>query len=145
VPLRITSATTKVGIVLSTAIVSFLIEMVVGVATGGDSLAVALGALGFTAALAAFCGRTFRGEDEEVAPPRPWWRLTGGLASSATIAGLLLWQVVGHVWSLVVEGADAAVVVLLVGHGLLAAAYLLSAVRQRDVVAGRADRADPGV
>jgi len=131
VPLRITSATTKVGIVLVATIATFVAGVLVGGATDAGDVPAAATALALTALLVVFCGRTFRGEDEPVGPPRPWWRLTGGVPSSAFVAGLFLWQVVRGLWTTATGGTTPGTVLLLVGHVLLAAAYVHSALRQR--------------
>jgi hypothetical protein len=34
--------------------------------------------------------RSFRGRSEPVAPPRPWWRMTGGVVSGFLLGGLWL-------------------------------------------------------
>ena len=128
--LRITAATTKVGVVLVAAILGlalgFLAAFVLGPTAG------ALMLLAVTVATVVFCGRTFRADGEPTAPPRPAWRLTGGTTSSVVMAGLFVLQGLSTVLALVAGDDGAAVaVVSAVVYTALAAAYVLSAVKQR--------------
>ncbi|WP_314100697.1 hypothetical protein [uncultured Frigoribacterium sp.] len=128
--LRITAATTKFGVVLVAVILGlalgFLAAFVLGPTAGALTL------LAVTVATVVFCGRTFRADDEPTAPPRPAWRLTGGVTSSVVMAVFFTVQGLSTVLALVTDDAGAAVaVVSALVHAALAAAYVLSAVTQR--------------
>jgi hypothetical protein len=127
---RITSATSKVGIVLVAAVLGFsgglLAVFLVGPTAG------ALVLLAVTVATVVVCGRTFRAEDEPTEPARPAWRLTGGTTSSVVMAVFFTCQGLSTILALV-AGDDGAAVTVVSGvvYAALAAAYLLSAVKQR--------------
>ena len=128
--LRITAATTKVGVVLVAVIlglaIGFLIVFLLGPTAGARTL------LAVTVATVVFCGRTFRADDEPTAPPRPAWRLTGGVTSSVVMAVFFTVQGLSTVLALVTGDAGAAVaVVSALVYAALAAAYVVSAVTQR--------------
>lgn len=138
--LRITSATSKVGIVLVAVILGFALGFFAMSLL--DPTAGALTLLAVTVATVAFCGRTFRADGEPTAPPRPAWRLTGGTTSSIVMAGFFVLQGLSTVLALAAgdDGAAVAVVSALV-YAALAAASVLSAVTQR---AGRLRAQHPG-
>lgn len=128
--LRITAATTKVGIVLVAAILGlalgFLAVFVLGPMAG------ALTFLAVTVATVVFCGRTFRADGEPTAPPRPAWRLTGGTTSSVAMAAFFTIQGLSTVLALSAgDGGASDTVLSAVVYAALAAAYVLSAVKQR--------------
>ena len=128
--LRITAATSKVGIVLVAVVLGFALGFFAMSLLGPTAGALTL--LGVTVATVAFCGRTFRADDEPTAPPRPLWRLTGGTTSSVVMAVILTCQALSALLALAAgdDGAAVAVVSALV-YAALAAAYVLSAVTQR--------------
>ncbi|NRD26318.1 hypothetical protein [Frigoribacterium sp. VKM Ac-2836] len=82
--LRITSATTKVGLVLAVVIVGFGLGLSVALVFGETATLVVTLALSVGTSL--FCARVFRGPDEPVGSARPAWQLTGGPASSVVLA-----------------------------------------------------------
>ncbi|TDT61713.1 hypothetical protein [Frigoribacterium sp. PhB116] len=138
--LRITSATSKVGIVLVAVILGFALGFFAMSLLGPTAGALTL--LAVTVATVVFCGRTFRADGEPTAPPRPAWRLTGGTTSSIVMAGFFVLQGLSTVLALAAgdDGAAVAVVSALV-YAALAAASVLSAVTQR---AGRLRAQHPG-
>ena len=138
--LRITSATSKVGVVLVAVVLGFALGFFSMFLLGPTAGALTL--LAVTVATVVFCGRTFRADDEPTAPPRPAWRLTGGTTSSIVMAGFFILQGLSTVLALAAgdDGAAVAVVSALV-YAALAAAYVLSAVAQR---AGRLRAQHPG-
>jgi hypothetical protein len=85
-PLRITNVWVKLayvvvwygfGVVLANVILSGVADaIIVATLLAWDTASLSLGV------------RIFRGRDEAVAPPRPWWRMTGG-ARSALVLGSL--------------------------------------------------------
>jgi hypothetical protein len=128
--LRITAATTKVGVILVAVILGlalgFLAAFVLGPTAG------ALTVLAVTAATVVFCGRTFRADDEPTAPPRPAWRLTGGVTSSVVMAVFFTIQGLSTVLALSAgDGGASDTILSAVVYAALAAAYVLSAVKQR--------------
>ena len=138
--LRITSATSKVGVVLVAVVLGFALGFFAMSLLGPTAGALTL--LAVTVATVVFCGRTFRADGEPTAPPRPAWRLTGGTTSSVVMAGFFILQGLSTVLALAAgdDGAAVAVVSALV-YAALAAAYVLSAVAQR---AGRLRAQHPG-
>jgi hypothetical protein len=128
--LRITAATSKVGVVLVAVILGlalgFLAVFLLGPTAGALTL------LAVTVATVVFCGRTFRADDEPTAPPRPAWRLTGGVTSSIVMAVFFTIQGLSTVLTLAGGGGGASdTVVSAVVYAALAAAYVRSAVEQR--------------
>jgi len=138
--LRITSATSKVGVVLVAVVLGFALGFFAMFLLGPTAGALTL--LAVTVATVVLCGRTFRADGEPTAPPRPAWRLTGGTTSSVVMAGFFILQGLSTVLALAAgdDGAAAAVVSTLV-YAALAAAYVVSAVTQR---AGRLRAQHPG-
>jgi membrane protease YdiL (CAAX protease family) len=74
---RITTAQGKVGFVVGAVVVEVLVLLLLLALGVPDGLAPFLGALCFLAVVVVGV-RTFRGPDEPVEPPRPWWRMTAG-------------------------------------------------------------------
>ena len=122
--LRITSATSKVGIVLVAVILGFALGFFAMSLLGPTAGALTL--LAVTVATVVFCGRTFRADGEPTAPPRPAWRLTGGTTSSIVMAGFFVLQGLSTVLALAAgdDGAAVAVVSALVYAALAAASVL---------------------
>ncbi|RKR75107.1 hypothetical protein [Frondihabitans australicus] len=90
-----------------------------------------------------FGARVFRGPDEDVDPPRLWWRMTATSRVSASLGVLAAVSFLGLVAVLVVDlatrdGGAAADVSSAVEYGLIAYLYLTSAVRldRRERLAG---------
>jgi len=138
--LRITSATSKVGIVLVAVILGFALGFFAMSLLGPTAGALTL--LAVTVATVVFCGRTFRADGEPTAPPRPAWRLTGGTTSSVVMAGFFILQGLSTVLALAAgDGGAAVAVVSALVYAALAAASVLSAVTQR---AGRLRAQHPG-
>ncbi|NIJ06354.1 hypothetical protein [Frigoribacterium faeni] len=127
---RITSATTKVGIVLVAVIVSFGVGLGVALLAGQAAGTAVL--LAVTVATVVFCGRTFRAAGEPIRPARPAWKLTGGATSSVVLTAFFVWQALGDVVGTSSDGRSAASTVMsTVVYAALAAAYLVSALTQR--------------
>lgn len=119
---RISSLTTKIGLVVLFTLLAPLVAISADVLVGAALLDVAYAAA--LLAFAAFCARTFRGRGEAVAPPRAWWRMSanplGGFVTAGLLAASIAWGALGG-------GGSASVV--LVSEGLVAVALLLSSVR----------------
>ena len=128
--LRITTATTKVGVVLVAVVLGSSLGLLAAFTLG--QTAGALTMLALTVATVVFCARTFRAEDEPTAPARPAWRLTGGTTSSIVMAGFFVLQGLSTALALTAGGGGASDTALAaVVYTALAAAYVLSAVKQR--------------
>jgi hypothetical protein len=137
--LRITAATSKVGIILVAVILGFALGFFATSLLGPTAGALVL--LAVTVATVVFCGRIFRADGEPTAPPRPAWRLTGGTTPSVVMAVIFTCQALSALLGLAAgdDGAAVAVVSALV-YAALAAAYVVSAVTQR---AGRLREQNP--
>ncbi|OII31738.1 hypothetical protein BIU98_08290 [Curtobacterium sp. MMLR14_010] len=122
-PFRITTAQAKVGYVVGATVVEVLLALLL-FALGVPDVAVPfLAAVGLVAMVVVGV-RVFRGDDEPVAPPRAWWRMTarpfaGFLLAAYFVADGVLAR------SSVSGGFDAAGTVVML---LVAAAYLGSSV-----------------
>ena len=122
-PFRITTAQAKVGYVVGATVVEVLLALLL-FALGVPDVAVPfLAAVGLVAMVVVGV-RVFRGDDEPVAPPRAWWRMTarpfaGFLLAAYFVAdGLLARPTVS-------SGFDVAGTVVML---LVAAAYVGSSV-----------------
>lgn len=82
-------------------------------------------------ALVIAAGRLFRGPGEPMAPPRPWWRLTGGAPSSIVWAVLFGLSAVSQLIEIVAGAQGTVSPVVPAAFGLIAVAYAHSAARQR--------------
>ena len=130
-PLRVTTATTKVGVVLTGFLLTVFGALTAAAATestgaGAVAVAVAVVVVLGTAVTAVVAGRTFRAAGEPVPPPRPWWRLTGGRTSGSVVAGVFGLEVVSLLTSSPVGPEEGLVVS---SSTFWAAAYLHSALR----------------
>ena len=88
---RIVRNTTKVAVITAATVVALLLGL------QAESLVTTSGAIVtpilMTAAIV-FMARTFRGDDEPVAPPRPWWRATAKPTSGFVVSALLISAVI---------------------------------------------------
>lgn len=84
--IRIMSASTKTGIVVTGMVLSVFLGF--GAVFVAGEVGALIAALVVTGALAVFCGRTFRGEGEPVQQARPAWKLTAGITSSLVVSVL---------------------------------------------------------
>ncbi|TWX34980.1 hypothetical protein ES689_14145 [Frigoribacterium sp. ACAM 257] len=129
-PLRITTATTKIGVVIVAVVLGSSLGLLAAFLLGSTAGALVL--LAVTVATVVFCGRTFRADDEPIAPARPAWRLTGGTTSSIVMAGFFVCQGVSTALAVAAgDGRPSDTVVAAVVYAALAAAYVLSAAKQR--------------
>lgn len=134
--MRITRTRSKVLFVAA-----YLVVSTSGIVTGGYGLPPPVTEIiGFsTSALFVFLGiRTFRGRNEQVAPPRVWWRVAGGPKSSLIIglfSGLLFIYFGVHALVTPPHGAVAIIGVVdsIVMFGALAYFYLQRAFRLRAI------------
>jgi hypothetical protein len=125
---RITDATTKTGIVIVGWIAVFMLGLTSALLMGGVGGTIASVVLALAVVL--FCARTFRAPGEPIAPPRPWWKLTGGRTSGLVVGGLCVLQVVGQLASArVSDGAGGTLPAALL-YAVLAVAFVHSALRQ---------------
>lgn len=86
VAIRITSASTKAGVVVSGMVLSVFLGF--GAVFVAGEVGAVTAALAVTVALVVFCGRTFRGEGESVQQRRPAWKLSGGSVSSLVMVAV---------------------------------------------------------
>jgi hypothetical protein len=62
------------------------VYLIAGIPVGASGAGILRSALAFVLILVG--ARIFRGVDEEYAPPRPWWRMTGGVQSGIVLGSL---------------------------------------------------------
>jgi hypothetical protein len=128
---RITAATTKVGVVLVAVVLGLALGFL-AVSLLGPTAGALLVPLAVTVATVVSCGRTFRADDEPTAPPRPARHLTGGVTSSVVMAVFFTIQGLSTVLALSAGDGGASDTILSAAvYAALAAAYVLSAVKQR--------------
>ncbi|WEK62267.1 MAG: hypothetical protein P0Y60_05795 [Candidatus Microbacterium colombiense] len=123
--LRITSASSKVGVLIVAAIA------IVMAGIGLSLIDVRLGylvATALTVATVLFAARTFRGPSESHLS-RPWWRMTATPAGGYTLGVLLLLQAAGTAFGLVSGTAPTVAWVGVTIGAIIAAGYLHSARR----------------
>jgi len=127
-PLRVTTATTKVGVVLTGFLLTVFgaLTAAATTSTGTGTAAVAVVVVLGTALTAVVAGRTFRAAGEPVRHPRPWWKLTGGRTSGSVLAVVFALEVVSLLTSSPVGPEEGLVVA---SSASWAAAYLHSALR----------------
>ena len=126
---RITSATTKVGLVLAVVVVGSGLGLAVSRVLGETATLVVT--LALTVGTSLFCARVFRGPDEPVGSPRPAWRLTGGLASSVVLAVFFVLGGLSLLVPATVQVETATPIVAGVVYAGLGLAYLFSGWKQR--------------
>ncbi|WP_267419485.1 MULTISPECIES: hypothetical protein [unclassified Curtobacterium] len=83
-PFRITTAQAKVGYVVAATVIGILLTLLLFAFGLPDVVVPLLAAIGFVL-MVGIGVRVFRGDDEPVAPPRAWWRMT-----ARPFAGFLL-------------------------------------------------------
>lgn len=83
-PFRITTAQAKVGYVVAAAVIGILLTLLLFAFGLPDAVVPLIAAIGFVL-MVGIGVRVFRGDDEPVAPPRAWWRMT-----ARPFAGFLL-------------------------------------------------------
>lgn len=83
-PFRITTAHAKVGYVVAATVIGILLTLLLFAFGLPDSVVPLIAAIGFVL-MVGIGVRVFRGDDEPVAPPRAWWRMT-----ARPFAGFLL-------------------------------------------------------
>lgn len=136
---RITSTTAKVGIVILAVVVALPIATVTAIVTSTATGMLAAAVL--LATIVIFAARVFRAKQEPVAPPRPWWKMTGTSRPGYAVAALFVVQAT-YVLGTPLEGESVAVrtfptAVLLI----VAAAYVHSSIRMGgDGSPGRSQR-----
>lgn len=90
--LRVTSPTGKLGALVAGWVLILLAGLGTTLTAGFELGATAIGAL--TLVLVVLCARSFRADGEPVEPPRPWWKLTGGVRSGLVVAALFAVQAI---------------------------------------------------
>ena len=90
-PIRITRWYWKLLYVIVSVVIIYLIALFADPSRAGDGLRGILRAVAVLV-LTIVAARIFRGHDEDVAPARAWWRMTGGWLVGLIIA--VLWLVV---------------------------------------------------
>jgi hypothetical protein len=85
-PLRITSVWVKLAYVVLWY--GFGVVLVNVVLSGVADIIVVLALLAWDTAVLILGVRVFRGRNEAVDPPRPWWRMTGGSRSAIALGSL---------------------------------------------------------
>ncbi|MBF4588875.1 hypothetical protein [Curtobacterium sp. VKM Ac-1395] len=83
-PFRITTAQAKVGYVVAASVIGILLTLLLFAFGLPDVVVPLVAAIGFVL-MVGIGVRVFRGDDEPVAPPRAWWRMT-----ARPFAGFLL-------------------------------------------------------
>lgn len=83
-PFRITTAQAKVGYVVAATVIGILLTLLLFAFGLPDAVVPLIAAIGFVL-MVGIGVRVFRGDDEPVAPPRAWWRMT-----ARPFAGFLL-------------------------------------------------------
>jgi len=83
-PFRITTAPAKVGYVVAASVIGILLTLLLFAFGLPDVVVPLVAAIGFVL-MVGIGVRVFRGDDEPVAPPRAWWRMT-----ARPFAGFLL-------------------------------------------------------
>ena len=83
-PFRITTAQAKVGYVVAASVIGILLTLLLFAFGLPDVVVPVVAAIGFVL-MVGIGVRVFRGDDEPVAPPRVWWRMT-----ARPFAGFLL-------------------------------------------------------
>lgn len=83
-PFRITTAQAKVGYVVAASVIGILLTLLLFAFGLPDVVVPLVAAIGFVL-MVGIGVRVFRGDDEPVAPPRVWWRMT-----ARPFAGFLL-------------------------------------------------------
>jgi hypothetical protein len=83
-PFRITTAQAKVGYVVAASVIGILLTLLLFAFGLPDVVVPLAAAIGFVL-MVGIGVRVFRGDDEPVAPPRAWWRMT-----ARPFAGFLL-------------------------------------------------------
>jgi hypothetical protein len=123
--LRITTAGTKIATIVAFYVGGVFLGLALGVAVGAGAGYAA--AIGFSLVMVWFCTRTFRGESEDVAPPRPWWRMTERPAAGYVLGALFAAQALSAASAPVLDATPRIAVV--VASALIAAAFLNSSAR----------------
>ena len=80
--------------------------------------------------------RVFRGREEEIAPERPWWRMTADRPAGLVLAACFLVAMVQVVYGFIADDYSLALLVTSIAeYGVLATLYLRSSLRlgRRDV------------
>lgn len=83
-PFHITTAPAKVGYVVAASVIGILLTLLLFAFGLPDVVVPLVAAIGFVL-MVGIGVRVFRGDDEPVAPPRAWWRMT-----ARPFAGFLL-------------------------------------------------------
>lgn len=119
-PLRVVSSTGKAAYVV-VAVASVIIAAI-PIGSLSPAIGAATGTLATVAAVVV-AARCFRGTDEAVDPPRPWWRMTAAPAAGYVGAGLFA---VGGLCNIGAQGPGIAT-----GSAslVIAGAFALSAIR----------------
>ncbi|MBN9153375.1 MAG: hypothetical protein J0I70_03775 [Microbacterium sp.] len=92
--LRITTAGTKIATITAWYIGIVVVTLTLGLTT--TPVAGYIAAVGLPVAMVWFCTRTFRGDSEDVAPPRAWWRMTERPASGYVLGALFAAQAIAY-------------------------------------------------
>ncbi|MBA8815495.1 hypothetical protein FHX48_000547 [Microbacterium halimionae] len=124
--MRIHSTFTKAATIVGAAGISLGITAFVGATN--FSLGYFLGTAVMGTAVI-FCVRTFRGVDEQSAPPRAWWRMTSRPTAGYLLGVLFLAQVSWVAAGFVEPQSAVALVTSLVVNSVLSVAYFHSSLR----------------
>ncbi|BDI21795.1 hypothetical protein [Herbiconiux sp. L3-i23] len=128
---------TKVGAIVGTFILIFLLTFLFGVASGFATAGVYAIAFGLTLVAIVVLSRFFRSTTEENAP-RPMWRLTGRPVAGYVIAGIAVAQAFSI--AVIPDGPPVeARIVAITFYAIVAVGYLQSSIRltrrERDAAA----------
>lgn len=130
-PVRISEASTKVSYVVAAYVLGIFVALSVALIAGIPQAAATTVIL--LLAAVAFAARNFRGEDEPVAPPRKWWRMTSRPTSGFVFAAVFFLHAISLAFG-VSRGSDSAVFMgLALIYTLLGALFAYSSIRLRRV------------
>lgn len=127
--IRITSASTKAGVVVSGMVLSVFLGF--GTVFIAGEVGAVTAALVVTVALVVFCGRTFRGEGEPVQQRRPAWKLSGGIVSSLVMGVIAVFYALALMFSEPSGSLGLSAAVVGPFYVLVAVAYFFSAFNLR--------------
>jgi hypothetical protein len=125
--IRITEGSRKAATIVTLCLGLFVVSAVLAVAVSAAAGGVA--ALLLTAVMVWFCGRTFRGESEDVRPARPWWRLTERPTAGYVLGALFAAQAIGYVTAPLGWGDAILRSLAFIAPAFIAAAFLNSSAR----------------
>lgn len=124
---RVLSTSGKVTAVVLATVVG--LPMAVGVSlVAGSTFGMLLAAV-VLLTIVIFAARTFRGTNEPIEPPRPWWKLTASAKSGYLVAALFTAQAIYVLGLPLGEESGMVYIFTAAVHFAIAAAYVHSSLR----------------